>query len=118
MERALQSFICSVCRERRAGWYDSGTYLAHKLFEEIGLAVLMTLPFSCILYFPMQLHGTWTLFWLVYVVTSTIGIGEAALPFDHLLPCFCHGVSSHLRHCLDAGPLHFCFPLLTGPPHF
>lgn len=50
-------------------------YLAHKLLEEVGVAALMTLPFSCILYFPMRLHGTWALFWMVYFVTSTIGIG-------------------------------------------
>jgi hypothetical protein len=51
-------------------------YLAHKLLEEVGVAALMTLPFSCVLYFPMQLHGTWALFWMVYFMTSTIGIGE------------------------------------------
>jgi hypothetical protein len=50
-------------------------YLAHKLLEEVGVAALMTLPFSCILYFPMRLHGAWALFWMVYFVTSTIGIG-------------------------------------------
>ena len=64
------------CRERKAGWYSSGAYLAHKLLEEVGAAALTTLAFSCILYFPLRLHGTWALFWMVYFVTSTIGIGE------------------------------------------
>jgi ABC-type multidrug transport system permease subunit len=63
-------------RERQAGWYSSGVYLAHKMLEEVGVAALMTLAFSCILYFPMQLHGTWALFWMVYFLTSTIGVGE------------------------------------------
>ena len=89
------SFMLSApgwsCRERKAGWYSAAVYLAHKMVEEVGVAALMTLPFSCILYFPMQLHGTWALFWMVYFVTSTIGIGE-------LLQLSYHAAAIFSRH--------------------
>ncbi len=65
-------------RERNAGWYGSGVYLAHKMFEEIALAAIQTLPLSCILFFPIQLHGSWLFFWLTYVTISTVAIGGCA----------------------------------------
>ena len=64
-------------RDRRAGWYSSSVYFVHKVSEEAAIIVLMTLPLSCILFFPLELHGDWSLFWLVQVTTTSIGTRES-----------------------------------------
>ncbi|KAK9804705.1 hypothetical protein WJX72_000974 [[Myrmecia] bisecta] len=64
-------------RERSDGLYRTITYLCFKLAEEVFLALLISLPFSCLVFFPLQMQGSWALFWAVYFLTTIIGIALA-----------------------------------------
>ena len=66
------------------------------------MAALMTLPFSCILYFPMRLHGTWALFWMVYFVTSTIGIGGLLHRHRCCIPVLLWGLQSLVSTMIES----------------
>ena len=50
-----------------------------QMAEELIVACLGTLMFSCVVFFPLRLQGSWLLFWLAYFCTLSIGIG--APPF-------------------------------------
>ena len=65
-----------VRRERNDGLYRVITYLVFKMLEELTLAFLASLIFSCIVFYGVRLQGEWVLFWLVYLVTLSCGIGE------------------------------------------
>lgn len=67
----------SSCRERSDGLYKVITYLSAKLLEELTVALLGSLVFSCVVFFPSKFQGQWLLFWLAYWCTMSIGIGEA-----------------------------------------
>lgn len=73
LERAL--FV----RERNDGLYLPSTYLAFKLLEECALQLVLSLPISAMVFYPIELKGSWVLFWLVYYVTSVTGISLAYL---------------------------------------
>ena len=62
------------CRERNDGLYLCITYLCAKLTEEILLAIVFSLVFSCLVFFPVQFLGQWVFFWLIYLTTTCIGI--------------------------------------------
>ncbi|KXZ55881.1 hypothetical protein GPECTOR_2g1432 [Gonium pectorale] len=66
-------------RERADGLYGVFTYLAAKLAEELLLALLVTLAFSAVVFFRLQLQGQWVVFWLVYFVDLSVGIVLAYL---------------------------------------
>eukprot|EP00887_Chlorella_sp_A99_P008260 scaffold12.g8260.t1 len=63
-------------RERNDGLYRVGTYLASKMVEEVGLALVNSLVFSNIVFWPLKLQGQYALFWLIYLVTLSIGISS------------------------------------------
>lgn len=65
-----------VCRERNDGLYSSLTYLVAKFVEEVIVALVQSLIMSCIVFFPLELAGSWALFWYTYFQTTCIGIGE------------------------------------------
>lgn len=69
-------------RERNDGLYRVITYLVSKMLEELLLAVVASLIFSCIVFYGVRLQGEWVLFWLVYLVTLATGIGVPSLPCD------------------------------------
>lgn len=61
-------------RERSDGLYAVITYLLYKIIEELGVALLSSLIFSNVVFWPIKLQGTWVLFWLVYYATLACGI--------------------------------------------
>ena len=56
--------------------YRSITYLTAKMTEELVAAVLSSLIFSCLVFFPVKLGGSFALFFCVYYLTTCIGIGQ------------------------------------------
>jgi hypothetical protein len=72
-------------RERNDGLYQSLTYLVAKLIEEVMIALLQSLVMSCIVFFPLELAGSWVLFWYTFFQTTCIGICEARLPHSNIL---------------------------------
>lgn len=65
-----------TCRERSDGLYWSLTYLVAKVIEEVIVALVQSLIMSCIVFFPLDLAGSWVLFWFTYFQTTVIGICE------------------------------------------
>lgn len=75
----VDSTLAVKCRERNDGLYRVITYLVSKMLEELMLAFLASLVFSCIVFYGVKLQGAWVLFWLVYLVTLSCGIGGSTL---------------------------------------
>ncbi|GAB4818157.1 hypothetical protein N2152v2_005203 [Parachlorella kessleri] len=61
-------------RERNDGLYRVVTYLCAKMLEELGLALLISLVFSNIVWWALALEGSYLLFWLDYLCALAIGI--------------------------------------------
>lgn len=61
-------------RERSDGLYRVVTYLSYKICEELGVALLSSLIFSNVVFWPIKFQGQWVLFWLVYYATLGCGI--------------------------------------------
>lgn len=68
MERGL------YIREQSDGLFRPITYLVFKMIEELTLVLAVSLVFSSLVYFPVQLQGSWLVFWLVYLITMSIGV--------------------------------------------
>ena len=45
------------------------------MIDELVIAFLASLVFSCVVFFPLKLSGLWVLFWMTYYCTLSIGIG-------------------------------------------
>lgn len=45
------------------------------MLDELVIALAASLVFSCVVFFPLALKGTWVVFWLNYALTISIGIG-------------------------------------------
>jgi ATP-binding cassette, subfamily G (WHITE), member 2 len=73
MEKAL------FARERSDGLYKPITYLLSKYFDEIFITTFSSLIFSVFVWFVVDLRGSFLLFWLVYLLTLSIGISLAYL---------------------------------------
>ena len=65
------------CRERSDGLYNTITYLLSKMVEELLVILFVSLTVSLCIFYAVGFHGEWILFWLVYLVTISIGMGEA-----------------------------------------
>ena len=65
-----------MCRERNDGCYTALTYLSAKVLEEALVALVQSLVFACIVYFPCEFTGSFGLFWYTYFQTTLIGIRE------------------------------------------
>lgn len=63
-----------LTRERSDGLYMPLTYLVAKVLEEVIVALVQSLIMSCIVFFPLELSGSWVLFWLTYFITTVVGI--------------------------------------------
>lgn len=61
-------------RERKSGYYGCGAYLFSKIFEESILACFSSAVVAVAVWFALSLSGSWLLFWLVYFVTTIVGI--------------------------------------------
>lgn len=46
--------------------------------EEISITLVNSLVFSAIVFFPLKLTGDFVIFWLIFLTTTSIGIGETA----------------------------------------
>lgn len=44
------------------------------MVEELGIALLVSLIFSNVVFWPLRLQGSWFPFWLVYFTTLSTGI--------------------------------------------
>jgi len=51
-----------------------------QMIDELVIAFLASLIFSCVVFFPLKLSGLWVLFWMTYYCTLSIGIGEIPQP--------------------------------------
>ena len=70
----LVSCVVVLTRERSDGLYMPLTYLVAKVLEEVIVALVQSLIMSCIVFFPLELSGSWVLFWLTYFITTVVGI--------------------------------------------
>lgn len=50
------------------------TYLLAKLFDELLLQVCTSIVLSACAFYAIGLHGSFALFWLIYLLTLSIGI--------------------------------------------
>ena len=75
----MSSWPRNVPRERSDGMYRSITYLTAKMTEELVAAFASSMIFSLLVFFPLKLSGSFALFFLVYYLTTSIGIGALSL---------------------------------------
>ncbi|KAF6250828.1 P-loop containing nucleoside triphosphate hydrolase protein [Scenedesmus sp. NREL 46B-D3] len=61
-------------RERNDGLYRVFTYLAAKMFDELAINLVVSLPVVAVCFYGIRLQGSFVLFWLVYYVTLCVGI--------------------------------------------
>mmetsp|Transcript_15663 Transcript_15663/g.27086 ORF Transcript_15663/g.27086 Transcript_15663/m.27086 type:complete len:488 (-) Transcript_15663:808-2271(-) len=61
-------------RERADGMYYVITYFLAKMFDELTIACLITLPVSAFVFAGVKLQGLWIMFWLHYFLTLCNGI--------------------------------------------
>lgn len=61
-------------RERNDGLYRVITYLVAKMAEELGLALINSIIFANIVFWAVDLQGSFAVFWAVYAVTLFCGI--------------------------------------------
>jgi ATP-binding cassette subfamily G (WHITE) protein 2 len=61
-------------REKEAGYYNSGSYLFAKVFEEAVINGITSILLATAVWFALALSGQFPLFWLVYFVTSLVGV--------------------------------------------
>ncbi|PSC74385.1 P-loop containing nucleoside triphosphate hydrolase isoform B [Micractinium conductrix] len=61
-------------RERNDGLYRVITYMVSKILEELIVALFNSIVFANIVFWALQLKGSFALFWLVYFVTLSTGI--------------------------------------------
>jgi ATP-binding cassette subfamily G (WHITE) protein 2 len=64
-------------REKEAGYYNSGSYLMAKVFEEALVSCVSTAILACAVWFALSLSGYYPLFWLVSFVTGLVGVTMA-----------------------------------------
>ncbi|KAL4428045.1 hypothetical protein ABPG75_002134 [Micractinium tetrahymenae] len=61
-------------RERNDGLYRVITYLVAKMTEELGIALVNSIVFANIVFWAVDLQGSFAVFWAVYAVTLCCGI--------------------------------------------
>lgn len=58
------------------------------MVEELLVILFVSLTVSACIFFAVGFHGEYILFWLVYLVTISIGMGEpAAHEYQIRMPC-------------------------------
>ena len=67
------------CRERSDGLYSEITYLVAKMLDEIMLVIPSSIFFAAIVFYSVDLQGKFSIFWLFYLMVSSIGIMLAYL---------------------------------------
>ncbi|WIA12825.1 hypothetical protein OEZ85_006453 [Tetradesmus obliquus] len=61
-------------RERNDGLYRVFTYLGAKMFDELAINLVVSLPVVAAAFYGIRLQGSFVLFWLVYYMTLCVGI--------------------------------------------
>lgn len=61
-------------RERNDGLYRVITYLVAKILEEVFIALLSSIAFANLVFWTLQLQGSFAIFWLIYYTTLSTGI--------------------------------------------
>lgn len=61
-------------RERNDGLYRPITYLLAKLFDELFVLLISSVAFSAIVFYAVDLQGSFLMFWIIYLVTLSIGV--------------------------------------------
>eukprot|EP01024_Parvocaulis_polyphysoides_P058991 TRINITY_DN6370_c0_g1_i6.p1 TRINITY_DN6370_c0_g1~~TRINITY_DN6370_c0_g1_i6.p1 ORF type:complete len:630 (+),score=106.23 TRINITY_DN6370_c0_g1_i6:31-1920(+) len=61
-------------RERSDGLYRSITYLVYKMTEELTVGLIASLLFALVVFFVVDLQGSFFIFWVVYFVSLSVGI--------------------------------------------
>ena len=61
-------------REKEAGYYNAGSYLFAKVFEEAVINLVSSGVLAVAVWFALALSGQFPLFWMVYFVTSLVGV--------------------------------------------
>ena len=116
---AERQIFCNSCltahgRERSDGLYRVITYLCAKMLDELIVAAVVSFFLACILFYGINFPGELVLFWLVYLTSLAIGIGNHTLPHSalrelNLAPDLylsqvilqrCVSVCQHLAHAL------------------
>ena len=72
------------------------TYVIFKMMEEISITLVNSLVFSAIVFYPLHLSGDFILFWLIFLTTTSIGIG--APDTGTLLALACRGLDVTVLH--------------------
>lgn len=60
-------------RDKNSGCYNSGSYLIAKLLQETLRDIFFYMIAACCVWFALGLSGLWVIFWLVFLVTLSIG---------------------------------------------
>ena len=63
-------------RERSDGLYRPITYLVYKAVEELAVAWAASIPYCLLMYYLIQLRGSFCLLWMVYLVSISIAVSE------------------------------------------
>lgn len=66
---------CECCRERADGLFTPFCYLASKLVGELTIAFCNCVVFGALVFYLVNLDGSYPLFFLVNFCTTSIGIG-------------------------------------------
>lgn len=66
-------------RERADGLYKPATYIFAKMFDELLLLFPVTIAIAAVVFYAVNLSGSFILFWLVYYVTLANGVVLAYL---------------------------------------
>lgn len=64
-------------REKEAGYYNSGSYLLAKVFQEALVSCVSSAILACAVWFALSLSGYYPLFWLVSFATGLVGVTMA-----------------------------------------
>jgi hypothetical protein len=62
------------------------TYVIFKMLEELSITLVNSLAFSAMVFYPLHLTGDFILFWLIFLTTTSIGIG-ARMHLPHSVSC-------------------------------
>ena len=77
-----------------------------QMIDELMIAFLASLVFSCVVFFPLKLSGLWVLFWMTYYCTLSIGIGEPSARAVTRCMAGSHSTSSLAPEHVLLDPLH------------
>lgn len=66
-------------RERNDGMFRTSTYLACKMVEELTIMALYSVGVAALVFYIVQLKGSFPLFWLVFLTANAISVAFAYL---------------------------------------